>query len=187
MNYVQYGDVMRIVNQYGPLKGYLMTYETSPTEGYGVYTSPETRLNESNGDWQLVKLLQDGSEETGEVSQYGDIVRLVNQFDPSKGYLLVSGNHIPTEGYNVYTSPGSRLSNGPSGDWKLVKILPNGSEVSDGPVLAGDKMRFVNQYNPSKGYLMTFGNHAPTEGFGVYTSPQSKLEYSVGDWVFETF
>jgi hypothetical protein len=189
-----YGDVLRLVNGYNPNKGYLKTYGgfsgIGDAEGYGVYTTQPLGLYDGVGEWELVKVLPDGSEEIGQLAHYGDVVKLLNLYDPTKPYLMTYGDFSPTEGYGVYTSQPAGLPND-VGKWELVKLLPDGSVVTGDVVQVGDVMRIRNLYdtNPNT-YLMTYGDFSgivDTEGYGVYTSLPAMLVNNVGDWVFEYF
>ena len=192
---IVYGDVLRLVNRYNPSKGYLKTYGVfsgvGNTNGYGVYTTQPLGLYGGVGEWELVKVLSDGSEETGQLAYYGDVVRLLNLYDPTKGYLKTYGVFSPTEGYGVYTTQSAGLSANDVGNWELVKLLPDGSVVTGDVVQVGDVMRIRNLYNSNPNtYLMTYGDFsgiADTEGYGVYTSSTAMLVANNGDWVFEYF
>jgi hypothetical protein len=196
-NDVVYGDVLRLVNKYNPSEGYLKSYGVfsgiDNTEGYGVYTTQSLGLYDGVGEWELVKLLPDGTEETGQLARYGDVVRLLNIYDPTKPYLKTYGGRPGFEdgdGYGVYTTQAAGLYDR-VGDWELVKLLPDGRVVTGDVVQVGDVMRIRNLYdtNPNS-YLMTYGDFSgirDTEGYGVYTALTAMLVDNVGDWMFEYF
>jgi len=111
---VCYGDKVKLINQYNPSKGYLDMCGHS-NDGFGVSTSPSPNRDGGSGTWQVVENSQAGG--TGPV-KYGDMVKLVNQYDRSKGFLDTRGHS--NDGFGVSTSPNPNRDNG-SGTWQIAK------------------------------------------------------------------
>jgi len=112
---------------------------------------------------------------------YYDKIKLINQYKgylEEKGYLDTFGFVNDDTGYDVVTSSNPNRDGG-SGTWEIVRNdLTNGS----GPVMYGDKIKLINQYNPAKGYLDTFGIVNDDTGYGVVTSSNPNRDGGSGTW-----
>ena len=173
---INYGNKLKLVNQYNPEKGYLDSCGHNSTKtGYGVQTSSSPDRGPGTGTWQIVR--ENLSSDSGPVN-YGDKIKLVNQYNPEKGYLDSCGHNSTNTGYGVLTS--SNPNRGPgTGTWQIVRDdLSSGS----GPVNDGDKIKLVNQYNPEKGYLDSCGHNSTNTGYGVQTSSNPNRGPGTGTW-----
>ena len=105
---------------------------------------------------------------------YGDMVKLINQYNPANGYLDTFG-HSGRGGYGVETSPNPDRDGG-SGTWQVVS-----NNGRSGPIAYGDMLKLVNQYNAANGYLDTCC-HSGRGGYGVETSPNPNRDGGSGTW-----
>ena len=115
---INYGNKLKLVNQYNPEKGYLDSCGHNSTKtGYGVQTSSSPDRGPGTGTWQIVR--ENLSSDSGPVN-YGDKIKLVNQYNPEKGYLDSCGHNSTNTGYGVLTS--SNPNRGPgTGTWQIVR------------------------------------------------------------------
>jgi len=176
---INYCDKIKLINQYkGYLeeKGYLDTFGfVNDDTGYDVVTSSNPNRDGGSGTWEIVR--NDLTNGSGPV-MYGDKIKLINQYNPAKGYLDTFGIVNDDTGYGVVTSSNPNRDGG-SGTWEIVRNdLTNGS----GPVMYGDKIKLINQYNPAKGYLDTFGIVNDDTGYGVVTSSNPNRDGGSGTW-----
>eukprot|EP00964_Phaeocystis_antarctica_P111109 scaffold75402_cov68-Phaeocystis_antarctica.AAC.5 len=192
---LNYGDKIKLVNQFDPAKGYLDTYgdngnipsppapkPKTPARGvgFGVQTTSNPNRDsglDSSSTWEIVR--DDADNPGSGLVNYGDKIKLVNQFG-AKGYLDTYGDNGTNTGFGVQTTS-SPNRDGASGTWQIVRDnLTSGS----GPVTYGDKIKLVNQFeiDSAKGYLDTLGANGTNTGFGVQTSSNSKRNGGSGTW-----
>merc|ERR1740133_491535 len=106
--------MIKLVNQYDPAKGYLDTCNHNGTNtGFGVETSSNPNRDGGSGTWQIESFGGPSDDDyvapwlqAGEGSQmyYGDLIKLVNRYDPTKGYLDTCNHNGTNTGFGVETS-----------------------------------------------------------------------------------
>ena len=120
--------------------------------------------------------------ETGTPLYYGDKIKLVNQYDPTNGYLNTWGSiSVHRAGFDVSTSPVGEFDGG-SAYWQIARDDLN---TNSGPVNNGDKIKLVNQYDPTNGYLNTWGSISGDPGhtgFDVSTSSVGEFDGKSSTW-----
>eukprot|EP00964_Phaeocystis_antarctica_P152768 scaffold120796_cov60-Phaeocystis_antarctica.AAC.2 len=181
---VCYGDLIKLVNRYDPMKGYLDTCNHNATNtGFGVQTSSEEDRDGGSGTWQIVRndLTSSTDPEDPDPVNYGDMIKLVNQYDPAKGYLDTCNHNGTNTGFGVETSSNPNRDGG-SGTWQIVWVNLTSSTDTVGD---GHFIKLVNQYDPAKGYLDTCNHNATNTGFGVETSSNPNRDGCSGTWQLE--
>jgi len=106
--------------------------------------------------------------------KYNDCLHLVNQYDPANGYLGTR-NHSGRGGYGVETTNTGNRDNH-SGTWQITS-----KRGENGTVFYGDLVHFVNQYDPSNGYLYAYG-HSCRGGYEVETCGTENRDKQSGTW-----
>ena len=168
---ILYNYCVHLVNQYNEAKGYLDTYDHNGHGGFGVEKTNTPDRDEGSGTWRIADISGKGM---GVKVFYGDGLHIVNQYDEAKGHLEPYGNS-GNGGFGVETSntpdphDGSRI-------WKIVS-----KRGFIGGVRSGDLVHLINQYNPAKGYLDTYG-HTGCGGFGVETTSTKDRDNGSGTW-----
>ena len=107
---VRNGDKVQLRNQFDEARGWLDAWGHTERGGYDVETSQddhrevsETPRAGGTGTWQIVK---EKRAPKGSIIRYGEPIMLVNQKDPTNGFLVVWDDlmYNPTNGYGVETS-----------------------------------------------------------------------------------
>lgn len=180
--YLIYGNTYRIQNGYSAWGGWLDTRRNGCQQNnYCVSVCGKDRLESSKrtASWRIVSW----TGKTGTVGS-GDLVYLVNQYDPPKGFLDTRGSGCEHNLLCVSTTT-SPNRHAYSGVWK-IELVPTENHPSGTPIPMRWAVTLLNYYNGGQGgYLDTRGNGCSLNLLCVSTSTSSNRDSGSGHWRFD--